>query len=72
MRPVRRLAPHAVAQIDDFRAEGAGVDEFEIHVAPILLGAGERLLRNVGDLRVERVRVIEGPGATHLKFRVLR
>ena len=57
--------------IQQYLAAGQ-VDEFEIHVAPILLGAGERLLDNVGDLRVERVRVIEGPGATHLKFRVIR
>ena len=57
--------------IQQYLAAGQ-VDEFEIHVSPILLGAGERLFDNVGDLRVERVRVIEGPGATHLKFRVLR
>src|SRR5207247_5638600 len=29
----RRLARHAVAEIDDSRAEGAGLDEFEIHPA---------------------------------------
>jgi dihydrofolate reductase len=57
--------------IQQYLAAGR-VDEFEIHVAPILLGGGERPLENVGDLRVERIRVIEGPGATHLKFRVLR
>jgi dihydrofolate reductase len=27
------------------------VDEFELHVVPMLLGAGERLLENVGDLK---------------------
>src|SRR3989442_13044452 len=27
------LARHAVAEVDDFRAEGAGLDEFEIHSA---------------------------------------
>jgi dihydrofolate reductase len=48
------------------------VDEFELHIVPILLGAGERLLESVGDLQLERVRVIDGPGATHLKFRVVR
>jgi len=57
--------------IQQYLAAGQ-VDEFEIHVAPVLLGGGERLFEGVGDLRVERVRVIEGPGATHLKFRVLR
>jgi dihydrofolate reductase len=48
------------------------VDEFELHVAPILLGAGERLLENVGKLRVEQVRAIEAPGVTHIKYRVVK
>jgi dihydrofolate reductase len=48
------------------------VDEFELHVAPILLGGGERLLENVGDLSVEQVRVIEAPGVAHIKYRVVR
>jgi dihydrofolate reductase len=47
------------------------VGEFELHVVPILLGAGERLLDGVGDLRLEQTRVIEAPGVTHLKYRVL-
>ena len=47
------------------------VDEFELHVVPILLGGGERLLDGVGDLRLEQVRVIEAPGVTHLKYRVV-
>jgi dihydrofolate reductase len=47
------------------------VDEFELHIAPRILGAGERPLDDVGDLKVERIRVIEGPHATHLKYRVL-
>jgi dihydrofolate reductase len=48
------------------------VDEFEVHLAPVLLGAGERLLENVGDLKVEQVRAIEAPGVTHIKYRVVR
>jgi dihydrofolate reductase len=48
------------------------VDEFELSVAPILLGRGERLLENVGDLRLEQVRAIEAPGVAHLRYRVLR
>ena len=46
------------------------VDEFELHIVPILLGAGERLLENVGDLKLEQLRAIEAPGVTHLKYRV--
>jgi dihydrofolate reductase len=57
--------------IQQYLASGA-VDEFELHVAPVLLGGGERLLDNVGDLRVEQLRVIEAPGVAHLKYRVLK
>jgi len=48
------------------------VDEFELHVAPQILGGGERLLENVGELRLEQVRAIEAPGVTHVKYRVLK
>ena len=47
------------------------VDEFELHIAPILLGAGERLLENVGDLKLEQLRVLGAPGVTHIKYRVV-
>ena len=48
------------------------IDEFELHVVPILLGDGERLLENVGELKVEQVRSIEAPGVTHIKYRVVK
>jgi dihydrofolate reductase len=48
------------------------IDEFWLHVAPILLGDGERLLENVGDLEVEQVRAVEAPGVTHIMYRVVR
>lgn len=47
------------------------IDEFELHVVPILLGDGERLLVNIGDLKLAQARAIEGPGVTHLKYRVV-
>lgn len=47
------------------------VDEFELHVVPILLGAGERLLEKVGNLKLEQVRVIGAPGTAHIKYRVI-
>jgi dihydrofolate reductase len=47
------------------------VDEFELHIVPILLGEGERLLENVGGLRLEQLRAIEAPGVTHIQYRVL-
>jgi dihydrofolate reductase len=50
---------------------GAGlVDEMELHLAPILLGAGERLFEGLGDdlhgLRLART--VAAPNVTHLKF----
>jgi dihydrofolate reductase len=45
------------------------VDEMDLHVVPLLLGAGERLFDGVGaDLKLEQVRAIEAPGVTHLKY----
>jgi dihydrofolate reductase len=45
------------------------VDEMELHVAPILLGAGERLFEGVRELHgLELVRTVAAPGVAHLKF----
>lgn len=48
------------------------LDELQLHVVPVLLGGGRRLLEHFGDQRIdlERVRTLEGPGVTHLKYRV--
>ena len=53
---------------------GAGlVDELNIALVPVLLGSGKRLLDNVGsDLRLEQIRAVEAPGATHLRYRAVR
>lgn len=48
------------------------VDEFQLHIAPIVLGAGKRLLDNVGNLELEQVRVIEAPGVSHIKYRIVK
>jgi len=54
-------------------ALGAGVlDELEIHVVPVLLGQGRRLFDNLDpeQIELERTRVLEGDGVTHLHYRV--
>ncbi|HEX6231402.1 MAG TPA: dihydrofolate reductase family protein [Actinomycetota bacterium] len=56
--------------VQQYLAAGA-VDEFDLHVVPVVLGAGERLLENVGDLRLEQARAIEAPGVTHIRYRVV-
>jgi len=50
------------------------IDEMEIHVVPLLLGAGARLFDGASgrDVRLEPVRTIEGAGVTHLKYRVVK
>jgi dihydrofolate reductase len=54
-------------------ALGAGVlDELEIHLIPVLLGQGRRLFDHLGPehIELERIRVLEGDGVTHLHYRV--
>jgi dihydrofolate reductase len=46
------------------------VEELQIHMVPILLGGGTRLLENLGDGKLEKIRVIDSPLVTHLRFRV--
>jgi dihydrofolate reductase len=49
------------------------VDEIQLHIVPVLLGGGARLFDGLGAANVdlETTRVIEAPGVTHLKFRVV-
>jgi dihydrofolate reductase len=57
--------------INQYLAAGL-VDELELHVVPIVLGGGARLFEGLGpELRLEQVRAVEGPGVTHVKYRVL-
>ena len=56
-------------------ALAAGVlDELEISLIPVLLGQGRRLFDTLGPehIELERTRVLEGDGVTHLRYRVRR
>ena len=50
------------------------MDEIHIDVAPLLLGKGVRLFDHldIQPTELERIRVIEAPGVTHLGFRVVK
>lgn len=50
------------------------LDEIEIHVAPLVLGSGERLLDHLGPkpVKLELIRTLGGPGVAHLKYRVVK
>ena len=57
--------------IQQYLAAGL-LDELTIHVAPVLLGGGRRLLENIDGVALEQTRVAEGSGVTHMTYRVVR
>ncbi len=58
------------AVINQYLAAGL-VDELELNIVPLVLGGGARLFEGVGpDVFLEQVRAVEGPGVTHLKYRL--
>ena len=48
------------------------VEELKIHIAPLLLRRGVRLFDNhgKGPIGLEQVRLVETPGAIHVKYKV--
>ena len=50
------------------------LDEIHVDLVPVLLGGGVRLFEHLGTepIGLERTRVIEAPGVTHLTFRVVK
>jgi dihydrofolate reductase len=67
---------HVAGGADAVRqAMNAGLlDEVQIHLAPVLLGAGVRLFDGVDadQLRLEPTRIVDSRAATHLRYRVAR
>ena len=48
------------------------LDEIQVSVTPLLLGAGVRLLERFdGPIRLEQTRVVPSEGVTHLRYRIL-
>lgn len=62
------------AQVSQQYLKTGLVDEMEIHVANMLLGAGRPLFAHIGDesIKLERLRVIESPTATHIRYRIVK
>jgi len=56
--------------VRQFLAAGL-LDELYLHVVPVLLGAGERLLEEVGEPTLEPVEVVASPAVTHVRYRVV-
>jgi dihydrofolate reductase len=58
------------AAVQQYLAAGL-VDELQLHVVPVLLGAGTRLFSDGGSpLELRCTRVVESPAVTHLRYRV--
>jgi dihydrofolate reductase len=70
-RDVTIMGSPAVAQ--QFLNAGL-VDELELHVVSVLLGDGTPLFAPLtrGPIELERIRLIESAGITHLRYRVVR
>ncbi|MUK88607.1 dihydrofolate reductase [Ornithinibacillus sp. L9] len=50
------------------------IDEFQVHIVPVLLGDGIRLFDFIGSkqIELEKTRVIDSPSVTHLKYRIIK
>jgi dihydrofolate reductase len=48
------------------------LDEIQLHVAPVMLGGGIRLLEHLQPINLEHSRVVTAPHATHLRYRVVK
>jgi dihydrofolate reductase len=59
------------ATVNQYLAAGL-IDELRLHVAPLILGAGERLFTGTADVELEPVSVRGDELVTHLTYRVRR
>ena len=57
--------------VNQFLAAGL-LDELFLHIVPVVLGAGERLLEGTGEPELEIVETIPSPAVTHVRYRVRR
>jgi dihydrofolate reductase len=69
----RNVLVHGAATAQLALAAGV-LDELEIHLVPVLFGQGRRLFENLApeQIELERTRVLEGDGVTHMHYRVKR
>jgi dihydrofolate reductase len=47
------------------------LDELYLHIAPVILGSGERLLDNIGEPRLQIIKAVNSPTVTHIHYRIL-
>jgi dihydrofolate reductase len=65
--------PQPGAQVGQQCVAAGLADEISIHLVPVLFGSGTRMFEHLGGghVQLETVEVIETPGATHLRYRIL-
>jgi dihydrofolate reductase len=59
------------ATINQYLAAGL-LDELTLHIAPVVLGAGERLFDGVSGVKLEQLAARSASLATHIDYRVVR
>ena len=65
------LVAGGASAVNQYLAAGL-LDELHLHIVPVILGAGERLLTDVGHPAFEQLEVRSSPVVTHVKYRVAR
>jgi dihydrofolate reductase len=57
--------------VNQYLAAGL-VDEIDVSIAPVILGAGERLFAGLDpdSLKLEQTRAVQAPGVTHIKYQL--
>ena len=48
------------------------VDQVEIGIVPVIFGEGLRLFETGDEVQLEKIEVLESPGRTDIKFRVIK
>ena len=67
----RNVMMHGASVLVPMAIEDGLLDEIMIHQVPVMLGDGRRLFAGgSGQPELERLRVLEGDGVTHLHYRV--
>lgn len=63
--------PGGASVVNQYLAAGL-IDEIDISIAPLILGAGERLFQGLDPeaLKLKQIRVVDAPGVVHVKYEV--
>jgi len=61
--------PGGASVVNQYLAAGL-IDEIDISIAPLILGAGERLFAGLdrGTIKLKQIRAVDAPSVTHIKY----